>query len=81
MNIYISNLSYSVRNAGLQDLFAAYGEVSSARVITDRQTGRSKGFGFVEMVDEQDGQKAIDALNETEFEGRTIKVTIAKPRD
>lgn len=81
MNIYISNLSYGVRNAGLQDLFAAYGEVSSARVITDKQTGRSKGFGFVEMVDEQEGQKAIDALNETMFEGRTIKVTIAKPRD
>lgn len=81
MNIYISNLSYSVKDASLQELFSAFGEVSSAKVITDKFTGRSRGFGFVEMVDDEEGEKAINALNETQFDGRTISVNVAKPRE
>lgn len=81
MNIYISNLSYSVKDASLQELFSAFGEVSSAKVITDKFTGRSRGFGFVEMVDDAEGEKAINALNETQFDGRTISVNVAKPRE
>jgi len=81
MNIYISNLSYGVKDASLQELFSAFGEVSSAKVITDKFTGRSRGFGFVEMVDDAEGEKAINALNETQFDGRTISVNVAKPRE
>ena len=81
MNIYISNLSYGVKDASLQELFSAFGEVSSAKVITDKFTGRSRGFGFVEMVDDEEGEKAINALNETQFDGRTISVNVAKPRE
>ena len=80
MNIYISNLSYSTNADSLQQLFAEYGEVSSANVITDRETGRSRGFGFVEMPDDTEAQKAIDELNETDFEGKTISVSVARPR-
>ncbi len=80
MNIYVSNLSYSTKSEGLQQLFAEYGEVSSANIITDRETGRSRGFGFVEMPNDADGQKAINALNETVFEGKTINVNIARPK-
>ncbi len=80
MNIYISNLSYSTQSESLQDLFAAYGEVTSANIITDRETGRSRGFGFVEMPDDAEGQKAIDELNGTDFEGKTISVNVARPR-
>lgn len=81
MNIYISNLSYSVTDADLRDLFAEYGEVTSSKVITDRETGRSRGFGFVEMSDDQLGQKAIDELNGAEYDGKTISVNVAKPRE
>ncbi|MEF9924286.1 MAG: RNA-binding protein [Muribaculaceae bacterium] len=81
MNIYISNLSYGVQDASLQDLFSAFGEVSSAKVITDKFSGRSRGFGFVEMTDDAEGQKAIDELNNSQFEGRTISVNVAKPRE
>lgn len=81
MNIYISNLSYGVKDDSLQELFSAFGEVSSAKVITDKFSGRSRGFGFVEMADDAEGQKAIDALNNTQFEGRTISVNVAKPRE
>lgn len=81
MNIYISNLSYSVKDEGLQQLFSAYGEVSSARVITDKFSGRSRGFGFVEMEDDEAGQKAIDELDGKEYDGRTLKVNVAKPRE
>ncbi|MDR1198867.1 MAG: RNA-binding protein [Prevotellaceae bacterium] len=80
MNIYVSNLSYSTDADGLQQLFAEYGEVTSANVITDRETGRSRGFGFVEMPNDEEGQKAIDELNETEFEGKTINVNVARPK-
>lgn len=80
MNIYISNLSYNTDDAGLRDLFAEYGDISSAKVITDRDTGRSRGFGFVEMPDDAQAQQAIDGLNEKEFDGKVINVAIAKPR-
>ena len=80
MNIYVSNLSYNTEADSLQQLFAEYGEVTSANIITDRETGRSRGFGFVEMPDEAEGQKAIDELNETEFEGKTINVNVARPK-
>lgn len=80
MNIYISNLNYSVTDAELNELFAAYGEISSAKVITDRETGQSRGFGFVEMTSDEDGQKAIDALNQASFKSKTINVNVAKPK-
>ena len=80
MNIYVSNLSYSTTTESLQDLFAEYGEVTSANIITDRETGRSRGFGFVEMPDDSEAQKAINELNETDFEGKTIIVNVARPR-
>lgn len=80
MNIYISNLSYAINDGDLKDLFAEYGEISSAKVITDRESGRSRGFGFVEMPDDAQGQKAIDELNQAEYDGKVISVTVARPR-
>ena len=80
MNIYITGLNYSINDADLNDLFAEYGEITSAKVIMDRETGRSRGFGFVEMVNDEDGQKAIDALNGAEFEKKVISVSVARPR-
>lgn len=80
MNIYVSNLSYGVTDADLKELFEEYGEVSSAKVIMDRETGRSRGFGFVEMPDNGQGQKAIDELNQAEYDGKVIRVNVAKPR-
>jgi len=81
MNIYVSNLSYSTESESLQQLFAEHGEVVSAKVITDRETGRSRGFGFVEMPNDEEGQKAIDKLNNTDFEGKTITVNVARPKE
>ena len=81
MNIYVSNLNYSTEVESFQELFAAYGEVSSANIITDRETGRSRGFGFVEMPNDEEGQKAIDTLNGTDFEGKTISVNVARPKE
>ncbi|MDR1645130.1 MAG: RNA-binding protein [Tannerellaceae bacterium] len=80
MNIYVSNLSFSTSSESLQELFSAYGEVTSSKIITDRETGRSRGFGFVEMPNDTEGQNAISELNETDLEGKTISVTIARPR-
>lgn len=80
MNIYISNLSYAVNDADLKELFGEYGEITSAKVITDRETGRSRGFGFVEMSDDEQGQKAIDELNQAEYDGKVINVTVARPK-
>ncbi len=80
MNIYVSNLSFSTKNESLQDLFAEYGEVTSANIIMDRESGRSRGFGFIEMPNETEGQNAISELNDTEFEGKTISVSVARPR-
>ena len=75
MNIYVANLSWNTNSDSLQELFSQYGEVTSAYIINDRETGRSRGFGFVEMPNDEEGQKAIDALNETEFEGKNIAIS------
>lgn len=80
MNIYVSNLNFSTTSESLQELFAAYGEVTSAKIITDRDTDRSRGFGFVEMSNDTEGQKAIAELNDTDFEGKTITVNVARPK-
>lgn len=80
MNIYISNLSFDVNDSDLKELFEEYGTVSSAKVITDRYTGKSRGFGFVEMDDNTDAQKAIDELNQAEYDGKVINVSVAKPK-
>jgi RNA recognition motif-containing protein len=81
MNIYVSNLSFNVQDEDLRGFFAEYGEVSSAKVITDRETGRSRGFGFVEMPNDAEAQKAIQELNGASADGRNINVTVAKPRE
>ena len=81
MNIYIAGLNFSTTDADLNDLFSEYGEVSSARVITDRETGRSRGFGFVEMSDDTAAQKAIDELNGAEYVGRPMVVKEALPKN
>jgi cold-inducible RNA-binding protein len=80
MKLYVGNLPYSSNDATLTDLFSAYGTVESARVITDRDTGVSKGFGFVEMSN-ADGQKAMNALNGRDLDGRAMKVNEAKPQE
>ena len=81
MNIYVSNLSFAVQDEDLRSYFADYGEVSSAKVINDKETNRSRGFGFVEMPDEIAAQKAITELNGAMVDGRAIKVNVAKPRE
>ena len=81
MNIYVGNLSFSTSNEDLHDAFAAHGNVESARVITDRETGRSRGFGFVEMSDKAEAEAAISALNGTDLQGRTISANEARPRE
>ena len=80
MEIYVGNLAYATTDDGLKAAFAAYGEVTAARVVTDRMTGRSKGFGFVTMPDSAQAQAAIDALNGHELEGRTLRVNESQPR-
>ena len=80
MNIYVGNLAYSVTQDDLRDAFAAYGDISSVNLITDKFTGDSKGFGFVEMPNNAEADAAIKALNETPLKGRNIKVNQAKPR-
>lgn len=80
MNIFVTKLNYSTQKEDLVEVFEQYGAVSSANVIFDRQTGRSKGFGFVEMEDDDAAQRAIEELNETELHGRTIIVKKAEPR-
>ncbi len=79
MNIFVANLSYRLSDDDLSQLFEAYGEVSSARIVMDRETGRSRGFGFVEMGDE-DGKSAIEALDQHELDGRPIVVKEAEER-
>jgi RNA recognition motif-containing protein len=81
MNIYVSNLGFSVQDEDLKEYFAEYGEVTSAKVITDKFTNRSRGFGFVEMPDEEAAQKAIKELNGAVVEGRSISVNVARPRE
>jgi len=81
MKLYVGNLSYETTNASLEELFAPFGAVRSAQVIQDRDTGRSKGFGFVEMADDNAARSAITSLNEKEFNGRPLTVNEAKPRE
>ena len=81
MNIYVSNLSFNVTDEDLSSYFQDYGEVTSAKVITDKFTNRSRGFGFVEMSDDAAAQKAIAELDGATVDGRAIKVNIAKPRE
>ena len=78
--LYVGNMSYDVDNAKLEQMFAEHGTVESAQVIIDRGSGRSKGFGFVEMSSDDEAQAAISALDGNEMEGRALKVNIAKPR-
>jgi len=78
--LYVGNLAYSVSDGALQQMFAAYGSVQSAQVIKDRDSGRSKGFGFVEMAEESAAQAAISALNGAERDGRTLTVNEARPK-
>ena len=79
--LYVGNLSYSVTETSLQDLFSQAGEVASARIITDRASGRSKGFGFVEMANEDAAQAAIEKFNGHDFEGRKLTVNEARPME
>ena len=80
MEIYVGNLAYATTDEGLKNAFAAYGEVTAVRVVTDRMTGRSKGFGFVTMPDAAQAQAAIDALNGHELDGRTVRVNESQPK-
>lgn len=79
--LYVGNLSFDVANSDLEEMFAGYGSVRSAQVITDRDSGRSKGFGFVEMSADSEATAAISALNGREFKGRALTVNEAKPRE
>ena len=81
MNLYVGNLAYTVTEADLRTAFEAFGEVDRASVITDRDSGRSKGFGFVEMPNNSEADAAIKALNDTPLNGRAIKVNEARPRE
>ncbi len=81
MNIYVSNLSFHTTDEDLRSMFGKYGEVTSAKVITDKATGRSRGFGFVEISSDDDGKEAIKNLNNKEIEGRAISVSVAKERE
>lgn len=81
MNIYVGNLSWGLNDNDLEQIFAEHGQVSSAKIIQDRETGRSRGFGFVEMPNDDDGRKAIEALNGMEIDGRNLTVNEARPRE
>jgi RNA recognition motif-containing protein len=81
MNIYVSNLSFNIQDEDLRGFFSPYGDVTSAKVITDKFTGRSKGFGFVEMSDDEAAKKAIAELDNGTVDGRNIKVMEARPRE
>ena len=81
MNIYVSNLSFNVQDEDLRDFFTPYGEVTSAKIINDRETGRSRGFGFVEMSDDTASKKAIAELDGADIDGRAVKVMEAKPKE
>ena len=81
MNLYISNLSYNISDEDLRLLFADYGEITSAKVIMDRETGRSRGFGFVQLSDDELAKKAIEELNQASYDGKVINITEARPRE
>lgn len=80
-NLFVGSLAYATTDDGLKAFFEQIGEVASARVITDRDSGRSKGFGFVEFTDEANNQKAVDELNGKELDGREISVSLARPKE
>lgn len=80
MKLYVGNISFNTSNQDLNDLFGAIGPVASANIIEDRETGRSRGFGFVEMTNQADGERAIAELNGKEIDGRELKVNEAKPQ-
>lgn len=81
MNIYVSNLSFNIQDEDLRAFFTPYGEVSSAKIISDKFSGKSRGFGFVEMPDDEAAKKAIAELDNGTVEGRTIRVTEARPKE
>lgn len=81
MNLYVSNLGFNVQDEDLKGFFTPYGEVTSARIINDKATGQSRGFGFVEMKDEKAARKAMAELNDSAVDGRNIKVVEARPRE
>jgi RNA recognition motif-containing protein len=81
MNLYVGNLNWQTTEADLQTAFEAFGQVSSVTIIKDKYTGQSRGFGFVEMADDTEGQAAIDGLNGKEIDGRTLRIDLARPRD
>lgn len=81
MNIFVGNLNYTTTEESIRGLFTPHGEVDSVNIITDRDTGRSRGFGFVEMPNDDEARAAIDALDGADLDGRTIKVNEARPRD
>ena len=81
MNIYVGNLSYEVTEEDLQQAFEAFGQVESAKIVKDMYTGRSRGFGFLEMPSKAEGESAINGLNGTALKGRTLKVSEARPRN
>jgi len=81
MNLYVSNLGFKVTDNDLRKLFEGFGQVSSAKIITDRESGRSRGFGFVEMDSEKDATSAMNKLNGKEMDGRAISVSVAKERE
>jgi RNA recognition motif-containing protein len=81
MNIYIGNLAYTVSEDDLRDAFSQFGQVDSASIINDKFSGRSKGFGFVDMPNDSEAREAIESLNDKDLNGRTVKVNEAKPRE
>ena len=81
MNIYVGNLSYGMSESALRDAFGAFGEVSDVKILMDRETGRSRGFGFVEMPNQEEGEAAVSNLNGKEHDGRALRVNEARPRE
>ncbi len=80
-SIYVGNLPYSTQEGDLREVFEAHGNVENVKIIRDRETGRSRGFGFVEMANDEEAQAAITALNGSDLGGRTLKVSFSKPRN
>jgi RNA recognition motif-containing protein len=81
MQIYVGNMSYNTTEEAINSLFGEFGEVDAVKLITDAETGRAKGFGFVTMNDDDSAKAAIEALNEKEYDGRTLRINEAKPRE
>lgn len=81
MNLYVSNLSFHTTEDDLNKMFSTYGKVNSVKIITDKMTNKSRGFGFIEMPEENEGQEAIKMLNNKEIQGRSLSVTIARPKE